>query len=325
MAGCLTRDSARWWWRWRIHSSTRTLPPIRFRHMQKHSIAGFRLSPQQRRLWLAGQTGSAYRTQCALLIEGPLSHESLRETVRLVVSRHESLRTTFKRTATLRIPLQSFDHAADTSWHFIEAAEVKPGREVEFIDQVLQEERNFLFDFEHGPLTRAALLSFSKSKHALVLTWPALCADAASAKYFVSELSQAYAAVDGSMGEAPLQYVQFSEWQNEMLAAEEAEEGKEYWRQQEFSTRPPLKLPLEKLAPSDVGFIPRSFAVDLSREVVTGIEAVAGRSGTSVSAVLYACWQALLCRLTGQREIVTGYVFDSRKYEEFEGLIGLAS
>src|SRR5438045_5138923 len=84
MAGCLTRDSARSWWRWRIHSSTRTLPPIRFRHMQKHSIAGFRLSPQQRRLWLAGQTGSAYRTQCALLIEGPLSQESFRENVRNV-------------------------------------------------------------------------------------------------------------------------------------------------------------------------------------------------------------------------------------------------
>jgi amino acid adenylation domain-containing protein/non-ribosomal peptide synthase protein (TIGR01720 family) len=293
--------------------------------MQKPSIAGFRLSPQQRHLWLAGQTGSAYRTQCALLIEGLLNPESLRETIHRVVSRHESLQTTFKRTATLRMPLQSFDCVADTSWRFLEAGEVKPGREVELIDQVFQEERNFQFDFEHGPLTRATLVSFSKSKHALVLTWPALCADAASAKYFVSELSQAFAAPDRTIGEAPLQYVQFSEWQNEMLAAEEAEEGKEFWRRQEFSTRPPLKLPLEKLAQGDVEFSPRSFAVDLSREVVTGIEAVAGRSGTSSSAVLYACWQALLCRITGRREVVTGYVFDSRKYEEFEGLIGLAS
>jgi amino acid adenylation domain-containing protein/non-ribosomal peptide synthase protein (TIGR01720 family) len=293
--------------------------------MQQQSIAGFRLSPQQRRLWLAGQTGPAYRTQCALLIEGPLSRESLREKVRLVVSRHESLRTTFKSTATLRIPLQSFDCVADTSWRFLEAGEVKPGREVELIDQVLQEERNFQFDFGHGPLSRATLVSFSKRKHALVFTWPALCADAASAKYFVSELSQAYAAPDRTMGEAPLQYVQFSEWQNEMLAADEAEEGKEFWRRQEFSTRPPLKLPLEKSAPSDLEFSPRTFAVDLSREVVAGIEAVAEQSRTSFSAVLYSCWQALLWRITGQREVVTGYVFDSRKYEEFEGLIGLAS
>ena len=196
---------------------------------------------------------------------------------------------------------------------------------VELIDQVLQEERNFLFDFEHGPLTRAALLSFCKSKHALVLHVACSRADSASAKYFVSELSQAYAALDRSLGEAPLQYVQFSEWQNEMLAADDAEEGKEFWRRQEFSTRPLWKFPLEKSAQSDQEFSPRSFVVDLSREVVTGIDAVAERSGTSVSAVLYACWQALLWRLTGQKEVVTGYVFDSRKYEEFEGLIGLAS
>ena len=293
--------------------------------MQKHSIAGFRLSPQQRRFWLAGQTGPTYRTQCALLIEGVLSHESLSQTLYQVVSRHESLHTTFKRTAVLRTPLQCVSETAEISLRFVEAGDVELSREDELIEQLLQEERNYPFDFEYGPLTRVTLLSLTETRHILILTWPALCADAVSVKYFVAELSGAYAATKGKITGESLQYTQFSEWQNEMLAAEDAAEGKEYWRRQDFATRSALRLPLEKRVDGNEEFTPQSFAVELSHEVIAELEAVAGRNSVSISAVLYTCWQALLSRLTGWREIVTGYVLDSRKYEEFGRLIGQAS
>jgi hypothetical protein len=43
--------------------------------MQELSIEGFRLSPQQKRLWLLQQAGYSqpYRVQCAVLIEGNLN------------------------------------------------------------------------------------------------------------------------------------------------------------------------------------------------------------------------------------------------------------
>lgn len=46
--------------------------------MQQAVINGFRLSPQQGRLWLLQQDSLAYRAQCALLLEGCLRPEVLR-------------------------------------------------------------------------------------------------------------------------------------------------------------------------------------------------------------------------------------------------------
>jgi len=66
----------------------------------------FRLSRQQERLWLLQRDSSAFRSQCALLIEGDLKEEVLREALRRVIERHEILRTAFHRRPGLELPLQ---------------------------------------------------------------------------------------------------------------------------------------------------------------------------------------------------------------------------
>jgi hypothetical protein len=57
--------------------------------MQKVIADGFRLSPQQRRLWLLQRGGEhlPYRTQCAILIEGNLDVGMLRMALARVVER----------------------------------------------------------------------------------------------------------------------------------------------------------------------------------------------------------------------------------------------
>ena len=57
------------------------------------------LSFAQQRLWFIDQLepgGSSYNTRRALLLKGRVNHEALRRAVEEVVSRHESLRTTFE-------------------------------------------------------------------------------------------------------------------------------------------------------------------------------------------------------------------------------------
>ena len=76
--------------------------------MQTLNIAGYRLSPPQRHLWLLQQTDplSPYRSVCVISVCGPLDLLSLRQAFRLLVSRHEILRTTYRRIAGLNEPLQ---------------------------------------------------------------------------------------------------------------------------------------------------------------------------------------------------------------------------
>ena len=72
------------------------------------ALHGFRLSPQQKRLWsLIQQDGeSAYRSQCLVVIDGELTIETLRHAVRQTVGSHEILHTTFQSLPGMAFPVQ---------------------------------------------------------------------------------------------------------------------------------------------------------------------------------------------------------------------------
>ena len=55
----------------------------------QNRIEGFRLSPQQRRLWFLRRDSPAYCARCAILIEGKLNTEILEEACEKVVLRYE--------------------------------------------------------------------------------------------------------------------------------------------------------------------------------------------------------------------------------------------
>ena len=65
--------------------------------MQAIGVEGYRLSPQQKHLWRLQQNGSGepFLAQCAVLIEGDLDRQTLKEALHTVINRHEILRTRF--------------------------------------------------------------------------------------------------------------------------------------------------------------------------------------------------------------------------------------
>ena len=76
--------------------------------MQQDIVEGFRLSPQQKRLWLLQQTDGSlpYRARCAVTIHGALNAEILEQALRTVIARHEILRTSFQLLPGISIPVQ---------------------------------------------------------------------------------------------------------------------------------------------------------------------------------------------------------------------------
>src|SRR5215510_9927514 len=115
-------------------------------------VEGFRLSPQQKRVWLLQESEQPYCVSCSVLIEGQLDREALNSAVNEVIARHEILRTTYKRLFGMTVPLQVID---DTCAIAIEEAGTN-GHHPEF-------------DFEHGPLLQARLSSTSATSHSLQL------------------------------------------------------------------------------------------------------------------------------------------------------------
>lgn len=80
--------------------------------MQQEIIQGYRLSPQQRHLWLLyhHDVGAvAYRAICVVRITGDLNRDLLRRAFDQVVAQHEILRTSFRLLQGMSIPVQVID------------------------------------------------------------------------------------------------------------------------------------------------------------------------------------------------------------------------
>ncbi|MBD2083576.1 non-ribosomal peptide synthetase [Coleofasciculus sp. FACHB-542] len=293
------------------------------------TINGFRLSPQQNYLWLLQQDSTAYCAQCAILIEGNLKTTALKEAVQQIINRHEILRTSFHREPGIKIPIQVISDRIDaTSWCSINLSDCNSQEQEAKIKVILQEERCSISTSElTGSRLRASLITLSDDQHILIVTLPSLCADSWTLKNLVQEISKGYTASlrgEEIAEEEVVQYVQFSEWQNQLLEDEEDLTGKEYWKQQDFSKLANLKLPLEnKLLTLPANFDLNSIECQIEPDLVAKITAIAQKYNTSISAVLLACWKTLLWRLTRQSDIIVSTAFSGRKYEELEPSLGL--
>ena len=290
--------------------------------MLGQTIEGFRLSPQQKQLWLLQQSGSTYCAQCVLRIEGNFQIEILKLALRKVVDRHEILRTYFHRQPGIKIPIQ----VISSSNIFLYQEFGRHDQTDKFIEDLCHKERQSIFNFEQGPLLHVSLLRESSSRCFLIITLPALCADSCSLKSLIQEVGNLYdTCLQGEeLEDEPVQYIQFSEWCNELLEDDDAETGKIYWQQQELNLIPSPMLPFENHAGKHtIIFKPSIHLVRLEQDLVTRLNAAVTRHKSTASEFLLACWQTLLWRITGQSNIVVDTVYSGRKYEELQEVLGL--
>jgi amino acid adenylation domain-containing protein/non-ribosomal peptide synthase protein (TIGR01720 family) len=284
-------------------------------------IQGFQLAPQQRRLWLLQRDGTRYSAVCAVLLQGELRRERLRTALQTIIERHQALRTTFQRLPGMKLPVQVVDAQGALAWQVVDLGALGT-QEQEQRSAQLFDAQHAAFDLARGPLCRAVLIVLGQRRHVLLVGLPSLCADAWTLKNLVQELGPAYAAQvrGGALPAEAAQYLQFAEWQNELLKEADADAGRAYWAQRADAALAALTLPFEA-TPGAGCFVPAVVAQRISPEVAAQIAAVAQQS--SVANVVLACWQTLLWRLTGQPSIVMGAGCDGRAYEELYGAFGL--
>jgi NRPS condensation-like uncharacterized protein len=223
--------------------------------MQNQTLEGFRLSPQQKQLWLLQPNNSPYPAQCAILLQGELQLKILKEAVQHVVNRHEILRTSFHTRPGIVIPMQVISPSSNHFWQTFNLTDLTSQEQQVKIDELFLPARKVLFDWEKDPLLRLSLLLLSPQEHILLIALPSLCADSRSLKNIVKEISHIYSKClnNAQLPDQPVQYIQFSEWHNELLE-EEAEVGKNYWQQQ-LNALTPVTLPFEQ-QPTDTKFNP---------------------------------------------------------------------
>ena len=194
---------------------------------------GYRISPEQSRLWLLQQQSSAYLAQAAIKIEGPVDISALEAALSGVVNRLEILRTTFRIQAGMRTPLQVISDPDTLSVRRIDWSDRSRSQIESALDELLADQRRRSVNLDAGPVLELCLAKAAAQERYLVLSVPSLCADALSLQNLFDEVARAYAADRADdESEELLQYADFAEWHYQLLDEEEQSPAKTYWREQ---------------------------------------------------------------------------------------------
>ncbi|BCL80820.1 non-ribosomal peptide synthetase [Ktedonobacteria bacterium brp13] len=302
--------------------------------MQTTKVRGAHLSLQQERLWLLPQKSNAYRTQCSVWLEGTLEVEAFRQSLTHMLEQHEIFQTVFHVLPGMALPVQVIGHQTDRGCPLIDLQDLDSSAQEAALSIHFAQLQTQPFDFAHRPLVHTFLIRLSAKKHLFLVSFSALSADAATLPLFIAEVSRRYAACLAGRQwlEEPLQYVDVSTWQNELLASENAIAPREFWEKVDLSHLSTMELPFARVNgvthltsqhPSSTSFEPATHTISMPKIWSEAMLALVHRSGVSLPALMLACWHLLLWRVTGERDAVIGVACDGRMYEELEMALGL--
>ena len=297
--------------------------------VHKRVVEGFRLSPQQKRVWSLQQTdgSAAYRIECTVLIEGLCDTNILGAALCEVWERNEILRTGFVWLPGIEGPVQVIKEGLAPAIYSYDLSDREHSYQEDRIDALRTKANELSFDFDQGRIARISLVTLSPAAHILLFNLSSLCADLLSLGNLLRETCHAYAArLDSpTVGVKPAQYADLAQWQNELLESEETSAGRNYWHKQDFPDPVVLRLPCEGRVAAKHRFRPHRLVSTIDSQLTGKIESLARKHDTSVSVFLLACWQTLLWRLTGVSDFHLGMACDGRPYEELQRALGLFS
>jgi amino acid adenylation domain-containing protein len=289
--------------------------------MPTETLSGFRLSPQQERLWHLQQTGFAYGAFCAVEIEGALDINDLKAAVQDSVNCHDSLRSHFHRLPGMKTPVMVIAERCVPQWEEMDWTELNTQAQSIQLVELLKTAQYPSEDLSQSPLLQIKLLQLASERYLLVLRMPALCLDAWSLRVLVREIGDRYgASTPLTPAEEAVQYVQFSEWQHQLLIEDESQAGRAYWNTIPLSKLTGLKLPFEDRSKQDSNFCIEAWRIEIP---VAAIQDFAQQQNTSIHDLLLACWTILMGRLTDEPNLVMGYGCDRRTYPELHNVLGL--
>jgi len=275
------------------------------------------LSYGQRALWFVHQldrSSAAYNVHIAFRIHSPLDVDALRSAFQTIVDRHAPLRSTFSERS--GIPFQRVADRMEVAFSVHDARVF----DASMLRRRLLEELHRPFDLERGPVFRVALFRIQNA-HDLIVTAHHVVLDMWSTIIILEELA-AYYPGGTTLGKLAIEYGDYVRWQNEMLHGHDGERLFRYWREVLGGDLPVLDLPLDRPRPPVQTFRGRSRRFLINAHIHTGLRLLAREERSSQFAVLVAGFQALLHRLTGQREVLVGAPTAARSRPEWDALVG---
>ncbi len=286
------------------------------------------LSSAQQRLWILDQFdpgNSVYNVTSLVRLQGTLEIDVLQRCLDTILVRHESLRTVFPKDEDgpfqrilppTPVPMVRFDVS--------DRGELA-AREADAF-ALTRADAQAPFDLVAGPILRATLVRIDAQDHLLALSAHHIAVDGWSFGILFGELSKLYRAFlagePSPLPELPIQYADYTLWQQDELGSTELARQLDYW-QSRFPDRPTvLELPGDRPRPPVQSYRGAVLTRTLPRELYDEVKRFSRQEGATPFMTFLAAYQALLARYSGQDDIVVGVGNANRTRRELEPLVG---
>lgn len=300
--------------------SSESLLPVH-RHNDFHP-----LSFAQQRLWFIHQLvpdTPAYNIPIIIRFQGRVNVAVLEQSLNEIIKRHEILRTNF--IVVDGQPVQIIQPEFNINLLVKDLQQLPQSNRTTESQHLIKKLAQQTFDLSSQPLLRAQLLRLGE-EYQLVLILNHIIVDGWSIGILNRELATIYEAlVNGKpspLPELPIQYLDFTYWQQRWLQGDRLQTLITYWKQQLGGNLPVLNLPTDKPRGSFPTFNGAQAKLVLSPSLSAELKKLCQQEGATLFMVLLAAFKTLLYRYTGQTDILVGSPIASRNRAEIEPLVG---
>ncbi|MBQ1075635.1 hypothetical protein KBX06_21075 [Micromonospora sp. C31] len=283
------------------------------------------LSTAQERLWLSEQLAPAaggYVVQRALRLTGPVDVPALRAAVRLLLERHEVLRTVYREEdwSVRQVPLAQVPDVLRLH------PEVPGGRSAAEVRELIEADRAVPFDLAEAPPLRLSHVPLGPDDAVLLLSVHHIAFDGWSMTVFFDELATGYDAYRaGRVPELPPapSYLAYAEADRSPGRRSVAGRHLDHWRRTLAGvpavTGPPTDAPPSARG-SDQAY---AAATVLDAAVVDRVVRCCREHRCTPFMALLACYAAALCRRAGSTEVTVATAVSGRFDRKHHRLVGL--
>ncbi|MFN0204707.1 MAG: amino acid adenylation domain-containing protein [Planctomycetota bacterium] len=286
------------------------------------------LSFSQERLWFLHQLepeSTMYHISGAVRIRGPLDIECLRKSIDTLVERHESLRTVFP--PENGKPCQRILDNDQDFYSYEDWRQTDVDNREDALAVYLKHEARRRMDLAAGPLFRTQLICLNHEEHVLAVHQHHIISDGWSISNLWAELGILYEAnlrgVESPLAPLEYQYVDFALWQRDVFSEDYLKQDIQYWAEVLSGAPGVWRAPLDFPRPEKQTYRGATVKFKIPAEWARATAEYSKARGVTLFTTLFAAFQTLVWRWSGETEFVVGTAVANRLRAEFEPIVGL--
>ena len=284
----------------------------------------YALSSAQKRLYFLQQMdvkSTGYNMPLMFPLGKDIEKERLESTLKKLIKRHESLRTSF-----IMVADEPVQRVFDKVEFDIEDYGME-GRGEPLCSPLQGEEiiNNFIrpFDLTKVPLLRAGVIKLTDGNHTWIVDMHHIISDGTSRTVLTEDFMALY---NGEkLATLRIQYKDFSAWQNRLFEDGMIKAQEEYWLKLYSAAReiPRLSMATDYKRPEVFTLSGSNYGFTLEGEEAIKFRALAFSNGATLYMNILAALNTLFYKYTGQTDIIIGSGIAGRPHADLQRIIGM--